>query len=203
MGGLLWLNLAAPGGFVRHQGSQVMLHYGWHGSRAGVAMAPTAVCALDKARPCSAQAGVPRNHHAARRPKVRTVRIHVLAHTSSPVDCASRGGLVHAELARYRGGSGRRDRGRSGPQLPQVRDPEVPRPQPAEWRSGRASRRARASPAPPEWRRWRSAACHRPDPDRDGLRTSLARARRSSSISKGQRARCGMTVRSIDRMGLT
>jgi len=149
-------------------------------------MAPKATCALDAARPCSALATVPHDDHAARRPTVRTVRIHVLAHTSSPVDCASCGGLVGTELARYRSGSGRRHPGRSGPQLPQVRDPELHRPpQPAEWRSGRASRRARAPTAAPDWRRRRSAACHLPNPDGDGLRASSARTRRSWSIYRG------------------
>ena len=163
-----------------------MLHYGWDGSWAGVPMAPKATCALDAARPCSALATVPHDDHAARRPTVRTVRIHVLAHTSSPVDCASCGGLVGTELARYRSGSGRRHPGRSGPQLPQVRDPELHRPpQPAEWRSGRASRRARAPTAAPDWRRRRSAACHLPNPDGDGLRASSARTRRSWSIYRG------------------
>jgi hypothetical protein len=137
---------------------------------------------------CSALAAVPHNDHAARRPTVRTVRIHLLAHTSSPVDCASCGGLVGTELARYRGGSDRRHPGRSGPQLPQVRDSEVhrpPAPPPAERRSGRASRRARAPSAAPDWRRRRSAACHLPDPDGDGLRASFARTRRSWSVYTG------------------
>jgi len=84
--------------------------------------------------------------------------------------CASCGSLVGAELARYRGGPGRRHSGRGGSQLPQVTGPgDRQPPLAAEGGFGRASRRAGASSAAPGWRRWRSPACHRPDPDGDWL----------------------------------
>jgi hypothetical protein len=127
---------------------------------------------------------------------------NVLAHTFSPVDYASCGGLVGTEQARYCGGSGRRHPGRSGPQLPQARDLEVYRPpSPAEWRSGRVSRRARASSAASDWRRRRSAACHRPDPDGDGL--SVVRQDSTLMVDiQGERARCDRSARRSSGPGM-